>query len=97
MRYILILMMLVATPALACSSYEECMNHYKGNIRWMESNLDYQNLFIFRAIAIKLDEISQKLNKPDRWIYGKNFIDTDKCGEPPWLYQNGEIVCGEDK
>ena len=69
MTPLLLLCLLLTSPALACNSYEECMSdkgtHYDGLggplARKVKPPLSNNDLAL-RAIAFKLSEISEKLN-----------------------------------
>lgn len=56
----------IASPALACGSYEECM---KGESYNKSGHVEP----LIKAIAYKLDEISKKLDKETSttWIVGE--------------------------
>lgn len=81
MRLLIIAMLLLSAPAMACESYEECMKDgitvvfHKGKTyqKPMPSERD-----ILKAIAYKLDEISRILEKADHihtfsvWSYDQH-------------------------
>ena len=63
-KLIFVFMILFTSPAIACDSYDECMNTYEkfdGDV-----NPSITNKLLIKGIAYKLDEISKKLD--DDWI-----------------------------
>ena len=81
----LIVILHVASPVIACESYEECMNpklaeckKYIGYSKNMDGKIHSNYIYFpcdqpnhIRALAYKLDEISKKLSpNPDyKWVY----------------------------
>lgn len=79
MKKLLLLSLLLTSPAWGCNSFDDCMeastygvvyptkNGNEVNAGWPKQNSDYQydrERGTLRAIAYKLDEISKKLDKP---------------------------------
>jgi hypothetical protein len=70
MRHIIIAaLLLTSAPAMACESYEECMetgDNYAGRrIGPIASLQEIKSAEYLKAIAYKLDEISKKLDLTD--------------------------------
>lgn len=75
---IIVMFLLLSVPATACDSYDDCMNH-----QWIgdEGKLrdDMNNAMTLKAIAYKLDEISQWVSRTDEQkLQGQQFVNFAK-------------------
>jgi len=90
---IVLVLMLLCSPALACSSYEECM---EGATTYVPVGSTHGYVAALKAIAYKLEEISEKLTEPeetfpmpyvpDCLITNFKELEPDKDGRPMYSY-----------
>ena len=87
---ILLSLLLLTSQAMACGSYEECMDKVdatpNGNMRFRsggaDSSIDLNVARTLKAIAYKLDEISKKLDGPPAHVLPSKTSDD---GNNRWL------------
>lgn len=75
---VLVLVVLMGAEAWACESYEECLKESNDvvqvNSLIATPTQDYRSYSVLKAIAFKLDEISETLNRAEINIDDANVI-----------------------
>lgn len=107
----LLLMLLITTPVWACETYEECISTaerlapgttFQSQNNTIKSEIMTKDEMYLKAIAIKLDEISKKLDQPNQADI--NALKEIYCHEnPPGLNWSDKAnkrhweVCGDGR